>query len=303
MPRAIAFCLVAACAGPAHPTAADAPGLVSRDVVLRGGLVHVVVEHDGDAAWATYVADRTAAYLPAAERYLGVAFDEAAAEMFHDLPKPWTIRIVGRQHVMLGGVHIGAYNNTSGGFGPDRAIFMEYRFAKIGDPGLVLHEVTHDWFHGTASLAPGTPRDDSSPAWFIEGLASMTPIAIAASHELSLSDEEQRAMRRHWGQWSVPRTADDVPIAHDPRPDGRVAIFYGKSYRVQLIASHLLGADRYRALLQHVLPRQPRTHAAALELLREAAPEVAWPDVLSGWIFPGAYGRFSPSDVPRIEPE
>ena len=91
--------------------------------------------------------------------------------MFHDLPKPWTIRIVGRQHVMLGGVHIGAYNSTSGGFGPDRAIFMEYRFAKI-NPGLVLHEVTHDWrvLQLRTGLAPGTPRA-RSPAWFIESLA------------------------------------------------------------------------------------------------------------------------------------
>ena len=99
-------------------------------------------------------------------------------------------------------------------------------------------------------------------------------------------------MRRHWGQWSVPRTADDVPIAHDPRPDGRVAIFYGKSYGYSDRLAPARGGPLSRTAPARTSRDKPRTHAAALELLREAAPEVAWPDVPSGWIFPGAYSRF-----------
>jgi hypothetical protein len=278
-------------------------GVVERDVTLRKGVVHLVVDYDGDEAWASYVSERAAAYLEAAESYLDVAFDDAAAVMFHDLPKPWTIRIVGREEVMLGKVHIGAYNNTYGVFGPDRGIFMEYRLAKPGDPALVMHELTHDWFHGTGSLAPGAPRNDSSPAWFVEGIASMTPITIVESGALPLDAAEQRAMRRHWGQWAVPRPADDVAIVHDPRPDGGIGIFYGKSYRVQLIIEHLLGPERYRKLLQNTFHHPPRTNDDALALLREAAPDVDWNDVLRGWIFPGPYGRFKPDDVPRLQSE
>ena len=140
----------------------------------------VVVEHEGDASWAAYVADQVAAYLPAAEQYLGVPLHQAAGELFHAQSQPWTVRIVGRARVMLGDTHIGAYNNTSGLFGPDRGIFLEYALAPMGNPALVLHEVSHFWFRGPArgELLVGR-REDDVPAWFVEGLASMTPVVVA----------------------------------------------------------------------------------------------------------------------------
>lgn len=303
-PVVLACALLAGCArDAATPSPAPSPGKVERDVVLREGTIHLVVEHDGDDAWARYVADRASAYLPAAERYLDVPFHEAAAGMFHDLPRPWAIRIVGRETVMLGDVHIGAYNNTYGVFGPDRAIFVEYRLARRGDPALVLHELTHDWFHGRrAALAPGSKPDDSSPAWLVEGLASMTPIAVVEAGLLPLPAGEDRAMRRHWGQWAVPPASTDVAIQHDPRREGGIAIFYGKSYRVQLVIERLLGAQAYRALLERLARDLPATNDGALELLHAQAVELDWRGTLSGWIFPGPYRRFQPADVPRFMP-
>ena len=277
---------------------------VRREVTLARGTVHVLVEHDGDAAWAEYVADRAAAYLPAAERYLGVPFHEAAAVMFHDLPQPWTVRIVGRRHVALGDVHIRAYNNTYGVFGPDRGIFVEYSIAPIGNPAVVLHELTHDWFHGKgAALVPGAPRDDDEPAWFIEGLASMTPIAVADAGVMVSSTDERHAMRAHWGQWAIPPVSMDVAIHHDTRKEGGIPIFYGKSYRVQAILAHELGGEGYRALLQSTARHLPRSNDDVLALLHGQRADEDWRALLSGWVFDGPYGRYRPADVPGLVPE
>lgn len=153
---AVVVAVLASCGSPAAPS--PPARAVERDVALRSGAIKLVVEHDGDLAWANYVADRASAYLPVAEQYLDVPFREAAAGMFRGMPEPWTVRIVGRKTVMLGDVHIGAYNNSSGVYGPDRAIVMEYRLAPIGDPALVMHELTHYWFAARRPRSPPAQR-------------------------------------------------------------------------------------------------------------------------------------------------
>lgn len=130
----------------------------------------------------------------------------------------------------------------------------------------------------------------------------MTPIAAAESGALAVSAAEQRAMRHHWGQWTVPRSSADVAIAHDPRRDGKIGIFYGKSYRVQLIFEHELGAERYRALLQHAARHRLATNDDVLAFLRDEAGAIDWPALLRGWIFDGAYGPYSPADIPQFLP-
>jgi hypothetical protein len=300
--------LIFACGGErGAPNVARLPATgeatIERAVTLRNGLVRVVVEHDGDERWARNVADHACAFLPAAEAYFDVPFHVAAAGMFHGMTSPWTVRIVGRPKVVLGEVPIGAYNNTSGIFGPDRAIFVEYRLAPIGNPAVILHELSHDWVHGRgAALKPGAPRNDYDPSWLIEGMASMAPIEMAKTGKLALPEGEELAMRAHWGQWDVPSADRDVAIAHDPRRDGRIGIFYGKSYRVQLLVERELGANAYRALLHAVATHAPSTSDEALALLDAQKREVDWPAFLSGWIFDGPYRNVPPADVPRIFP-
>jgi hypothetical protein len=246
----------------AHVPAGPPPEV--REVALREGTVRVVVE--GQPVWARYVADRAAAFLPAAEQYFDIPFHRAAAGMFHGLPQPWTVRIVGSPRVMLGTVHIGAYNNTSGVFGSDRGIFMEYGFSHIGDPALVMHEVGHDWLHGRgAALAPG--------------------------------------VQPPWGQWAVPKPDADVAIQHDPRRQGGVGIFYGKSYRVQLFTARELGADGYRSLLQATAGHTPSTNEEALMLLHSVRADVDWAGLLRGWVLDGPYGKYAPADIPGLMPE
>ena len=203
---------------------------------------------------------------------------------------------------MLGTVHIGAYNNTSGVYGDDRGIFMEYARSPVGDPALVLHELTHDWIRGRAALRAGAAADDDSPAWYVEGMASLAPIAVASAGLLPLSAEEQATMRQHWGQWAVPRTSADVAIQHDTRPQGGISIFYGKSYRAQLIVEHELGAEGYRALVHRTAEHLPQTNDDAIALLHEQKAELDWHGLLSGWVFEGAYGKYAPADIPKLMP-
>lgn len=87
IPRAaflVAVASLAACQHDAPAVASALRQVVTREVVLREGAVHLVVEHEGNEAWATYVADRAAAYLPAAETYFDVPFHRAAAALFRD---------------------------------------------------------------------------------------------------------------------------------------------------------------------------------------------------------------------------
>jgi hypothetical protein len=304
----LGFCLaLLACSGERAGLGglAPAPSAVSVEcsVALRKGTMRVVVEHDGDEVWARNVADRACAFLPVAEAYFDMPFHEAAASMFHDVPSPWTVRIVGRARVMLGDVHIGAYNNTSGVFGPDRAIFVEYGLAPVGNPAVILHELSHDWVRGRgAVLKPGAPRDDNAPSWFLEGIASLAPIEMSATGRLALPKGEEHAMRKHWGQWDVPTASNDVAIVHDPRRDGRIPIFYGKSYRVQLLVEREIGADGYRALLHAIALHSPATNDEALALLAAQKGDVDWRAFLSGWVFDGPYRNVAPVDVPRLLP-
>ncbi len=300
----VASIALVACQRPAPvaPSGSPPATAVVRTVTLRGGAVRVVVEHDGEEAWATYVADHAVAYLPAAERYLDRSFADVAAGFFQGTPPPWTVRIHGQRTVMLGDVHIGAYNNSAGIFGPDRGIFVEYGLARVGDPALVLHELTHYFFLGSgAALVPGAMVGENRSSWFIEGVCSMTPIALASAGLMPLGEGEEHAMRMHWGQWGVPAAARDVPIQRDTRREGDIPLFYGKSFRVELILQRELG-DRYRTLLRRAAKQRNQTSDEVLALLAAEDAEVDWRALLRGWVFPGAYGKYAPADVPGFLP-
>jgi len=64
--------------------------------------------------------------------------------------------------------------------------------------------------------------------------------------------------------------SNDIAIRHDRRKEGGIGIFYGKSYRTQLILARELGAPGYRALL-------------------------------TGWVFDGPYGKYLPSHIPQLD--
>jgi hypothetical protein len=238
------------------------------------------------------------------ERYLDRALSDVAAGFFDGMPTPWIIRIHGRETVMVGDIHIGAYNNSAGRLPGERAITMEYRLAPPGDPALVLHELTHFFFlGGPPALEPGAKPDENASSWFIEGICSMTPLAVADAGLMTLPKGEDHAIREHWGQWGVAAAGRDVPIQHDTRRDGDVPLFYGKSYRVELILQRELGEAGYRALLQRAASQRTATSDEVLSLLAAQKPDVDWRALLGGWVFPGKYGKYTPADVQCFMPE
>jgi hypothetical protein len=126
---------------------------------------------------------------------------------------------------------------------------------------------------------------------------------VADAGLLHLSHDERHRMRVHWGQWVVPPASTDVAIQHDTRKQGGLPIFYGKSYRVQVILAHELGAERYRALLQATARRMPAKNDDVLALLHAAGADQSWRDLLTGWVFDGPYGKYTPLQIPSLVPE
>src|SRR5262249_25604292 len=146
------------------------------------------------------------------EEYLNMPLHQGAEGWVATGDDRKPIRVHGAERVTLYGKWIGAYNNSAGIFDGERAIFVEYRLTPPGDPAVVLHELSHFWFHDRSRLAKDQTLTSGVP-WFNEGVCSMLPWVA-----LNLSHEESRAIRVHWGLTPSSANAsdfeDDLPIGH-----------------------------------------------------------------------------------------
>jgi len=300
LPAILALAL-AACgrAGVPFPPASPVPAPpVPGALRLRDGVVGLVVEPEGE--WARFQDDHARRFLAAAEGYLDVSLGRGAAAMFHGMPEPWSIHVQGRSTVFVGALHIGAYNNLSGWAGPERGIFMELRLARGSDAALVLHELSHFWFKDPGAALLDRSGPPHGIPWFNEGVASALPLAVAEAGLFALTPDEERAIGDHWGKGRITPPEVDGPVERDLRHEGKIGPFYAKTFKVQLIVHHELGAVGYRAFLTRAAKAPPRSAADVLALLAASKP-LDWRAALTGWVFDGPYADgYSPADVAKL---
>ena len=144
----------------------------------QGSLPVKVVYGPGRGAWARYVLERTLAYLPALESYLGV-----------EIPFGKQIRIEGHRRVMLNGIWYGGTNWPLG------TLRIEYNLLRIGQPGLLYHELGHCWF---------ALRGKPELPWMVEGMVSYLPLAMAPSWMAILPDGSGFDPGGPGTRWGIP---------------------------------------------------------------------------------------------------
>ena len=291
----VATIVFLACAAPMRASADQVR--IAQWLDLREGRIELAVRFDrGEEAWAHYVAERCAQYLPAVERYLDMPLHRAAKIYFGERAQPWTIEIVGAREVMQGGVRVGAYNNLGGYYPGERAVFVEYGLAPRGNPATVLHELSHLWIYVTAATRPpaGAP-------WFVEGAASALPLALAEAGRLPLGEAEVAALRAHWGIGWTPAREIDLPVIEDLRLRGGsfVGVYYSKTFKLQLILRRELGAPGYAGLLRRAAGRMPLESDRAVFALLDEMKRGDWRSLLSGWLTAGTYRHISPDAFMR----
>ncbi len=236
-----------------------------------------------DSTWSNYYKAALDSLLHAYETYLGVPFHSGALSYYQDQPveERWIIRVVGKEKVFLDGKWVGGYNNSSGIFGKDRGIFVEYGIASVSRPALLFHEVGHFWFY-------------TNP-WLNEGIASFLPIACANDRVLHLQQAELNSIWRHWGIHDGPNDADR-PTESDFRKDGgnSFLLWYNKTFKIQYIIFTELGAEGYKKFVAAVAahPATVTTNSDALSLLA-SVKKADWKNILSGWVFAGPYTKYT----------
>lgn len=277
----------------ALPKASAQSTPTDRQFALRMGTVKVRVTGNGQPAnWASYLTDKTYDILKAYEAYLDFPFHTAAAIYFADVPQgeKWLVHLRGAEKVYRGGKWVGGYNNSSGYFGPDRGIFMEYGISRVGSPGLVFHEVGHYFFFRIP--------------WLNEGIVSFAPLAMAHDGFLTLSKPENDSIWNHWG-FRRQDFKEDPPVVQDFR-DTRPDLFlfwYTKNLRIQFLIHKELGFERYRTFLQRIVRTAGdlKTNEQVLDLLG-TLKAANWKELLTGWVFPGPYSRYTPQTFTTMDP-
>jgi hypothetical protein len=290
MPMRALWLVAVLAAGCAH---ARSLGLRSRDVTLRDGAATLVVDFDaGNEAWADYLLQRAAEFLVLAEEWLDVPFHDAAREFLgNDDAGPRRIVIHGAERVTRNGKWVGAYNNLGGTFDGERAIFIEYALSRRGDPAVVLHELSHFWFHDAARVTKTGGVSTGAP-WFNEGAASILPLMA-----MQLTPAEADAIRAHWGLKKLPQ-GPDPPVERDFRADGpdMLKLYYAKTFKTQYLLFDELGPDQYHKLLVAAAHKLPGSDDDVLKLLAATRRKTDWRAVLVGWVFPGIYA-VPPADL------
>ena len=252
----------------------------SVPIQLIGGEARLeIVDERGDSSWSSYYAREVPAYLKACESYTAIPFHATAAPFYESLPadRRWEVRLIGREKVFLNGVWVGGYNNSSGIYGDDRGIFVEYGRTAVREPALVLHELGHFWFY--------------SIPWLSEGIVSFLPLVLNAEGLLSLSPAELKSIWVSWGFRQVP-AGGDQPTEVDFRASGgdSFLLWYNKTFKVQYIICRELGMQKYMDFLRLVAERGPRLESSAdvLDIL-QSLRSADWRRLLSGWVFDGPY--------------
>lgn len=282
-----ALVLVAACSGtPASTPSTSSPvrvgpgqKLAARDVTLSSGPLRLFVRFDaGQEPWAAYVGDQAAAFLVAAERYLGVPHQIARARFYRDAEgasaRGESFLIAGQTAVYHEGHWVGGYHARRG----ERGIFIKYGLTAPGRPALLDHELGHSWFDGLL--------------WLSEGLVSFLPLALAKDGALALTAAERRAVWKFWGADDL-RFPEDLPVQVDFRTLDKehLLFFYRKAFKVQCLLYRELGPQGYQRFAQDLAKTSARLpdDAAALTLLGTIKPATDFRALLAGWVFEGPY--------------
>ena len=240
------------------------------EVRLSGRSLPLTVAYaTGREAWARYVLERTRAYLPAVESYLGV-----------NLPYGRTIRIEGQRRVLLNGKWVGGLNWPLG------TLRMEYNLLRVGNPALLYHELGHFWF--------GLRGREELP-WMVEGAVSYLPLAMAEAGKFKLDSGQEEVLRAHWG-FRLGNFKPDAPMQTDFRPKGVkwFQAWYRKTFKFQYLLHRELGGGKYRRLVRSFHAGFPVNDSTTVVSLLNGLQPGDWPGFFSGWVFPGPYGRYSP---------
>jgi hypothetical protein len=130
----------------------------------------------------------------------------------------------------------------------------------------------------------------------VEGVVSYLPLAMAEAGKLNLDSGQLGVLRGHWG-FRQGFFQPDAPMLTDFRPKGGewFLTWYRKTFKLQYLLHRRLGAEKYRRLLQTFYADFPVNDSTAVLSMLNGLQPGDWPGFLSGWVFPGAYARFSPS--------
>lgn len=231
--------------------------------ILRGPIKLHVKFQKGNDAWARYTLTMAERFIVGAEKYLGVPLQ----------PPKGSITIF----ELLGPTaYCGGYDE----------IHTNGDAWAVGSPGLLFHEIGHLYF------GPGFMSHYSE--WHSQGQVSFLPVAMADAGFLTLSKEEYASIFKHW-VFAGPRPSNDVPLEeYGRRPEDKEHfLLYIKSFRVQYMLYRELGADSYRRFLARLLKENKTGTEEFLRILQAEKSDTDWKSLLSGWVFPGTYKRFS----------
>lgn len=129
----------------------------------------------------------------------------------------------------------------------------------------------------------------------VEGMVSYLPLAMAEAGKFNMVPGQLGGLRRHWGFREV--FQPDAPMDKDFRPKGTpwLLSWYRKTFKLQYLLHRSLGAQNYRRLVQSFYASYPVNDSTTVVSMLNAFQPGDWRGFLSGWVFPGAYARFSPS--------
>jgi len=255
-----------------------------RQIKLNSCTIKLVIESNDDE-WNTYAAQCAKKILVAYEKALGIHFQKATVHYYKHVPEEEknTIRIVGKEKVELNGKWVGGYNNTSGIFGNDRGIFVEFGLSPVGNPAVIMHELGHFWF--------------ASIPWLNEGIVSFAPLFFADNSLLKLKTKEYKAIQNHWGFFwtTMPK---DPPTIKDFRGafQTSIPVWYAKTNKIQWIIKQELGDTLYPEFLKQCWDIQFLNDTEKIIALLGSIKKANWKNILQGWVFKGDYTAYSPKD-------
>lgn len=246
-----------------------------EDVKLSRGPVNVLVEADEEHEdWIEYIFDSTVKTLETYDSALDLDFKTASEPYFLDNRDEPSVRIIGKEKVLLDGKWIGAYNNTSGVFGPDMGIFLEYGLTPVGNPAVIIHELGHYWFYWIP--------------WLNEGIVSYLPVFLAERGLLDLTGKEVDSIKNHWGHGSFPDKFPDHgrPTIDDFRfqVEGGIHLWYAKTFYIQHLLRSELGDD-YLDFIKGVLEFGYTEDTEDILVLLKGTKQIDWKEFLTGLVF------------------
>jgi hypothetical protein len=257
--------------------------VVYKEFLLKEGTIKIkIIDDRNDNIWSSYYAQKIYDLLKAYEAYLDISFHKSAEIYYLHLSseEKYLIQLYGKDKVYLNGKWIRGYNNTSGIFGPNRGIFVEYDLTHINYPALVFHEIGHYFFYEIP--------------WLNEGIVSFLPLVLYKENFLKLSNEEYHSVWNHWG-FNIVEIKKDLPTIDDFRSNSEfIELWYMKTFKIQYILHRELGSKNYQKFLIQLIKDKNsiKNHKDVLSLLNKLKIN-DWEKILSGWVSQGEYYNYN----------